>query len=212
MTNEELFAKAQNGDIEARNKLLESHYWIATQIYLKLKKTRNDKDTIFYGATLGLIHAIKTFDIKKGNFKSYAYICAYRTAQTEMSKDWIVRVPMYKLHKTMRSGELPYTVCYLGNAEEVEETNKDDWTPGEMFYYDSYQDKDLHKIIKEVINELKPLEKDAILYMWANTGETLQSLKKKHGVSHEWVRQTIFRTLEKFKNRVLRKIKEQYEF
>ncbi len=72
----EYLIKASEGDIEARNKLVEHNLRLVAHIIKKYYSSQNDQDDLVSIGTIGLIKAINTFDInKKIKLSSYASRC-----------------------------------------------------------------------------------------------------------------------------------------
>lgn len=72
----EYLIKASNGDIEARNKLVEHNLRLVAHIIKKYYTSQNDQDDLVSIGTIGLIKAINTFDINKNiKLSSYASRC-----------------------------------------------------------------------------------------------------------------------------------------
>ena len=72
----ECLIKAKNGDIQARNKLVEHNLRLVAHIIKKYYSSRSDQDDLVSIGTIGLIKAINTFDIDKNiKLSSYASRC-----------------------------------------------------------------------------------------------------------------------------------------
>lgn len=68
--------KSKNGDIAARNTLIEHNLRLVAHISKKFDGVSNDKDDIISIGTIGLIKAINTFDMNKGTkLATYAARC-----------------------------------------------------------------------------------------------------------------------------------------
>ena len=71
-----LFVRARNGDIEARNRLIEHNLRLVAHIVKKYYTTAPDQDDLISVGTVGLIKAIDSFDIENGaRFATYAGRC-----------------------------------------------------------------------------------------------------------------------------------------
>lgn len=71
-----LFVKTRNGDMAARNKLIEHNLRLVSHIVKKYYTTARDQDDLVSVGTIGLIKAIDSFDITKGaRFATYAGKC-----------------------------------------------------------------------------------------------------------------------------------------
>lgn len=72
----EYLIKAKNGDIKARNKLVEHNLRLVAHIIKKYYAVNTDQDDLVSIGTIGLIKAINTFDTdKKVKLSSYASRC-----------------------------------------------------------------------------------------------------------------------------------------
>ncbi len=72
----EYLLRAKNGDIKARNKLVEHNLRLVAHIIKKYYGVNSDQDDLVSIGTIGLIKAINTFDInKKIKLSSYASRC-----------------------------------------------------------------------------------------------------------------------------------------
>ncbi len=73
---QEYLEKARNGDISARNKLVEHNLRLVAHIVKKYYATQTDHDDLVSIGTIGLIKAINTFDVDKNiKLSSYAARC-----------------------------------------------------------------------------------------------------------------------------------------
>lgn len=72
----ELLEKSKNGDIEARNKLIEHNLRLVAHIVKKYYATGADQDDLISIGTIGLIKAVSTFKFdKKIRLATYAARC-----------------------------------------------------------------------------------------------------------------------------------------
>ena len=72
----ECLLKWKNGDIKARNKLVEHNLRLVAHIAKKYYSSCNDTDELVSIGTIGLIKAVNTFDIDKNiRLSSYASRC-----------------------------------------------------------------------------------------------------------------------------------------
>ncbi len=72
----EYLEKAANGDIEARNKLVEHNLRLVAHIIKKYYGTQSEQDDLVSIGTIGLIKAINTYDLSKNiRLSSYASRC-----------------------------------------------------------------------------------------------------------------------------------------
>ncbi len=72
----ELFIKAKDGDMKARNTLIEHNLRLVAHIVKKYYTSYKDQDDLISVGTIGLIKAIDTYDIENGaRFATYAGKC-----------------------------------------------------------------------------------------------------------------------------------------
>jgi len=72
----ELLAKLQDGDIEARNILVERNLRLVAHIVKKFENTGEETDDLISIGTIGLIKAINTFDVRQNTrLATYAARC-----------------------------------------------------------------------------------------------------------------------------------------
>ena len=72
----EYLERFQNGDMEARSKLIEHNLWLVAHIIKKYYSSQSDQDDLVSIGTIGLIKAVNTFDSSKGiRLSSYAARC-----------------------------------------------------------------------------------------------------------------------------------------
>ncbi len=94
----ELLIKSNQGDIEARNKLIEHNLRLVAHISKKYYTNENQDDLISIG-TIGLIKGVSTFNAEKGSrLATYAARCIENATLSQMS---------FWLRKELPIGELP---------------------------------------------------------------------------------------------------------
>lgn len=206
-------AKKAKTNIKLRNKIIEDHLFIIDLICKRYRYLPVDTHTIRYGAIIGLIRAIKTYNIKKGKFYNYAYYTAAQYAKTEASKNWPVTIYKVRLHKFLKLHEIPYQMIYLDSKHTTNTSGGNDMTQSiesvfpELIHYDKHKDVILKEFIENELNCLKPLEKEAILREYGNSGETLQTMGKRYGVTAERIRQISFEAFKTLSFRIKKQIK-----
>jgi len=95
----ELLEKVKEGDIEARNKLIEHNLRLVAHIVKKYYATGADQDDLISIGTIGLIKAVSTFKTdKKIRLATYAARCIENATLSQMS---------FWLRKELPIGELP---------------------------------------------------------------------------------------------------------
>lgn len=81
---DELLEKSQNGDIDARNKLIEHNLRLVAHIVKKYYALSAEQDDLISIGTIGLIKAVSTFKSDKGiRLATYAARCIENTICTE---------------------------------------------------------------------------------------------------------------------------------
>lgn len=95
----ELLEKSRNGDIDARNKLIEHNLRLVAHIVKKYYATGAEQDDLISIGTIGLIKAVSTFKADKGiRLATYAARCIENATLSQMS---------FWLRKELPLGELP---------------------------------------------------------------------------------------------------------
>ena len=96
---EELIEKNLNGDIEARNTLIEHNLRLVAHIVKKYYASGCEQDDLISIGTIGLIKAVSTFKSNKGiRLATYAARCIENATLSQMS---------FWLQKELPIGELP---------------------------------------------------------------------------------------------------------
>lgn len=90
----ELIKKAQSGDKQARDRLIEDNLGLVWSIVERFKNRQANLDDLFQVGCLALLDAIKRFDVGSGNkFATYAVPTIYGNIQRFLRDDTLVRVP-----------------------------------------------------------------------------------------------------------------------
>lgn len=191
----ECLIKSSEGDIEARNKLVEHNLRLVAHIIKKYYSSRGDQDDLVSIGTIGLIKAINTFDINK-NIKLSSY--ASRCIENE--------ILMYfrNLKKTSQDISL----------NEAIDTDKDgnalslfDILSTEDDVLDNINTKlNLKKIREYIDSELDPREKQVIVLRYGLSGEkpiTQREVAKILGVSRSYI--------SRIETKALKKLRRKYE-
>ena len=143
--------KFKNGDIKARNKLIEHNLRLVVFIARKYEtNTYNLEDLISIG-TLGLIKGIQTFKIDKNiKLATYASRCIENEILMFMRKKSRMKVEV--------SLDEPLNVDYDGNELLLQ----DILTTNESEVLDNLEFNEKRKLMYEAINDLKPKEQEII--------------------------------------------------
>ncbi len=95
----ELLEKSRNGDLSARDKLIEHNLRLVAHIVKKYYATGAEQDDLISIGTIGLIKAVSTFKSdKKIRLATYAARCIENATLSQMS---------FWLQKELPTGELP---------------------------------------------------------------------------------------------------------
>lgn len=191
----ECLIKAKNGDIDARNKLVEHNLRLVAHIIKKYYSSGNDQDDLVSIGTIGLIKAINTFDMNK-NIKLSSY--ASRCIENE--------ILMYfrNLKKTSQDISLNDTI----------DTDKDgnslslfDILATEDNIIDDINKKlNLKKIYDYIDSELDEREKQVIYMRYGLSGQkpvTQREVAKVLGVSRSYI--------SRIETKALKTLRRKYE-
>lgn len=191
----ECLIKAKNGDIDARNKLVEHNLRLVAHIIKKYYSSGNDQDDLVSIGTIGLIKAINTFDMNK-NIKLSSY--ASRCIENE--------ILMYfrNLKKTSQDISLNDTI----------DTDKDgnslslfDILATEDNIIDDINKKlNLKKIYDYIDSELDEREKQVIYMRYGLSGQkpvTQREVAKTLGVSRSYI--------SRIETKALKTLRRKYE-
>ncbi len=81
----ECFKKVQNGDVDAKHKLIEHNLRLVAHIIKKYYSQSTEQDELISIGTIGLIKAVSTFDYTKGSkFATYASRCIENAIHSQM--------------------------------------------------------------------------------------------------------------------------------
>ncbi len=95
----ELIEKKEQGDIDAKNKLIEHNLRLVAHIVKKYYSGQVEQDDLISIGTIGLIKAVSTFNSNKGiRLATYAARCIENATLSQMS---------FWLRKELPIGELP---------------------------------------------------------------------------------------------------------
>ena len=191
----EYLIKANSGDIEARNKLVEHNLRLVAHIIKKYYSSRNDQDDLVSIGTIGLIKAINTFDINK-NIKLSSY--ASRCIENE--------ILMYFRNLKKTSQDIS-----LNEAIDMDK----DGNPLSLFDVLSTDDNildninkklNLKKIYEYIDSELDPREKQVIILRYGLNGEepiTQREVADILGVSRSYI--------SRIETKALKNLRRKYE-
>lgn len=185
--------KVQEGDMEARNKLIEHNLRLVVFVARKYEtNTYNLEDLISIG-TLGLIKGIQTFKIDKNiKLATYASRCIENEILMFMRKKSRMKIEV--------SLDEPLNIDYDGNELLLQ----DILTTNENEVQDNLDYNEKRRLMYEAIILLKPKEKEIITLRYGlNTGE---EMTQKEVADYLGISQSYISRLEK---KIIKKLRMQ---
>lgn len=191
----ECLIKSSEGDINARNKLVEHNLRLVAHIIKKYYSSQNEQDDLVSIGTIGLIKAINTFDINK-NIKLSSY--ASRCIENE------ILMHFRNIKKTSNDISLNETI----------DTDKDgnplsliDILSTDDNILDSLNTKlNINKIYEYINSELDEREKKVIIYRYGLDGNdplTQREVADILGVSRSYI--------SRIETKALKTLRKKYE-
>lgn len=189
----EYLLKAKNGDISARNKLVEHNLRLVAHIIKKYYAVNVEQDDLVSIGTIGLIKAINTFDLEK-NIKLSSY--ASRCIENE--------ILMYFRNQRKTSQNV--------SLEDAVDTDKDgnalrlmDLLSVDDNFIDNLDKKmNLQKIDKFIAETLTKREKEIVLYRYGLNGKkplTQKEVADIMDISRSYVSRIEKKALSKLRNK-----------
>ena len=186
----ELLEKSQNGDIEARNTLIEHNLRLVAHIVKKYYSNSGDQDDLISIGTIGLIKAVSTFKSDKGiRLATYAARCIeneilmFFRNQKKTEKDVFISDPI----DTDKDGNALSLIDVIAdNRDIVEEIDT----------------KIRLQKLKVIIGVLDEREKEIIELRYGINGKaelTQREIAKKLGISRSYVSRIEKSALEKLR-------------
>jgi len=202
-----LVEMAREGDLDARNKLIEHNLRFVLMIAPKNLGKGTPLADIISGGNFGFFKAIQKYDKSKGtSFLTYARLWVIQSMSRTIWHDKPIRVPYSKRHLAKQVLSLDYLAP--SNDAEVSETSLHD----EISYHDSSEEntlrgasldslkKDLGKLLNDGI--LTKQESEVLKYRFGLEGyepKTLRDLGFVFGISRESIRKIQVKALQKLK-------------
>lgn len=193
----DFFKKFKDGDLNAKNKLIEHNLRLVAHITKKYCINPNEQDDLISIGTIGLIKAVNTFDEAKGiKFATYASKCIenevlmHFRSQKKTAQDISINEPI-----DSDSEGNPLT---LMDIVCVEDTIADDIS-------DKIDIKKLYEYIEELENER---EKEIIIFRYGLYGTnalTQKQIAKRLDISRSYVSRIEKRVIDKLKSKFIKK-------
>ncbi len=188
------FKKMKNGDIDAKNKLIEHNLRLVAHIIKKYYSNSSEQDDLVSIGTIGLIKAVSTFNFEKGTrFATYAARCIeneilmYFRNKKKYSQDVSFSEPI----DCDKDGNVLTIMDVITNENSITEDIES-----------KLQTEDLYKVID---SELLPREKDIIFLRYGLNGRksfTQREVAKKLGISRSYVSRIEKKALETLKEKI----------
>lgn len=192
--NEELeyILKAQKGDIEARNKLIEHNLRLVVFLAKKYENTGYDIEDLVSIGSIGLIKGIKTYKLDK-NIKLATY--ASRCVANE--------ILMFLRKNKKRRGEISFEDALNYDSEGNELHLEDILGTDNDIVIKSFEDKLDKQVLSKHLNELDPREKQIMILRYGlnNTEEyTQKEVAELLGISQSYISRIEKKVIAKLKN------------
>ncbi len=190
----ELLEQCQNGDINARNKLIEHNLRLVAHIVKKYYANSSNQDDLLSIGTIGLIKAVSTFKTDKNiRLATYASRCIeneilmYFRNQRKTAQDVYISDPI----DTDKEGNALTLIDVIADKSDiVEELDT------------KFKLKKLKKILYKTLDK-RELEIIELRYGLGNNQElTQREIAKKLGISRSYVSRIEKSALEKLKKRL----------
>lgn len=186
----ELLEKSQNGDIEARNTLIEHNLRLVAHIVKKYYSNSGDQDDLISIGTIGLIKAVSTFKSDKGiRLATYAARCIeneilmFFRNQKKTEKDVFISDPI----DTDKDGNALSLIDVIADNNDIVE---------------EIDTKIRLQKLKVIIGVLDEREKEIIEMRYGINGKaelTQREIAKKLGISRSYVSRIEKSALEKLR-------------
>lgn len=183
--------KAAQGDLEARNILVERNLRLVAHILKKYYASADDQDDLISIGTIGLIKAISTFDYEKGaRLATYAGRCIqneilmYFRAQKKTTGD----ISLSELLDTGSDGNSLSVMDVLSTDEDL--------------FEQTHLRSETRKLVRLIDQVLEPREKQIILWRYGlGGGKPLPQwqVAEKMGISRSYVSRIEKKALTKLK-------------
>ncbi len=192
--NEELeyILKAQKGDIDARNKLIEHNLRLVVFLAKKYENTGYDIEDLVSIGSIGLIKGIKTYKLDK-NIKLATY--ASRCVANE--------ILMFLRKNKKRRGEISFEDALNYDSEGNELHLEDILGTDNDIVIKSFEDKLDKQVLSKHLNELDPREKQIMILRYGlnNTEEyTQKEVAELLGISQSYISRIEKKVIAKLKN------------
>lgn len=182
--------KSSQGDLEARNILVERNLRLVAHILKKYYSSASDQDDLISIGTIGLIKAISTFDGSKGaRLATYAGRCI----QNE--------ILMYFRSQKKSAGDISLS-DYLESGSEGGLSVMDVLASEEDLFEEAHIRSETRKLLRLFPNVLTPREQEIISLRYGLKNQTplpQREVAKRLGISRSYVSRIEKKALEKLR-------------
>jgi len=211
--------RAARGDKEAREKLITSNLRFVVSVAVKYQNLGLPLMDLINEGNMGLIKAVEKFDVKKGfKFISYArWWIRHYILKAIFEQSTSIRMPLKYATRFAReeeaadSGAIEQLKMLYHTASLDQRLSEDDNSDTMLDTIDDgryehpekiVMERSLREIIDEVMEKLKPIEKEVIMrHFGLNGGKplTLKEIGEKYNLTKERIRQIEHTALQKLK-------------
>lgn len=188
----QLAVKAKNGDMVARNKLVEANSRFVVSIAKKYQGNGLELEDLISEGNIGLLIAVDKFEPEKGyKFISYAVWWIRQSIMKAINdKSRAVRIPANKI----KDAELyEIDVCSLDTpVGEEEDSSFGDFIQSDLNIEEGVMDKALTESINNILSQFSERERDVIIKRYGLNDQKALSLKEVgdlYGLTKERIRQ-----------------------
>ncbi len=188
----ELLVKAKQGNIEARNKLIEHNLRLVVFLAKKYENTNVDLEDLVSIGTIGLIKGVNTYKLDK-NIKLATY--ASRCIENE--------ILMFLRKNKKRMSEVSFEDSINLDSEGNELKIEDVFGTEEDIVHKSIEDNDNKKLLEEEIQKLNKRDKEIIELRYGLFGKkelTQKELADKLDISQSYISRIEKKVIKKLKN------------
>lgn len=191
----ELFIRYKNGDLEARDLLIEHNLrLVVNEVIRKFSKSSSEaKDLVSIG-TLGLIKAVDNFDVDKNIlFATFAVRC--------IDNEILMYFRKNNKYESDVSIDGPIHTDESGNDISLSETLADE----DKNIEENYEKEEEYRIIREVVSELTGREKEMIMFHFGFEDGKYHKQKEvaeRFGIAQSYASRLIAKTCRKIKERL----------
>lgn len=191
----ELFKQYDNGDLQAREKIINHNLkLVLNQVIKKFKLVMYDKDDLISIGMIGLIKAVDTFDIsRKINFSTYAIKCINNE----------IYLVLRDLKKEIKSDSLN---DIISTTEDANICLEDTLIDEDVNFVLDYEHKELILELNSQIEMLKDKEKEFVkMYFGFYDGipKTLDEIGEIYNITRQRVNQVLLSAKTKIKRNLL---------